>query len=187
MRWGAHLILLALAGCVFWTKSGPPDDADFARVAEVRDFDGVYRNRGVAGDGDATPTEVFLSGLIWPGEMKLDHPGVETVDFRAVDDGVVRVRALGSDGAVRRESTFVEGRDFVLERGRVRIRRESALLSHSPDDPLVGPRVEQIVLGLDELGQGRSRSTFRGAGLIYLILPVAISTTDEVRFERVAE
>jgi hypothetical protein len=174
------LAALATVGCTF--SSAPPGNAGFARIANLRELDGCYRNRGQGGD---TEPPLFLSALLWsPAEPTLDHASIAAVDVQTTSTSTLTVRAVDGRGVVVHESTFVEGDDFHLDAGRLRITRRGALISQAADDPLVGPRMEVVELGLDLHGQGKYRSTFRGAGLVYLLIPVAVYGAQEVRFER---
>jgi hypothetical protein len=143
---------------------------------------GSYRNRGTGGSGQVT-----LSALIWPNQTELDHDAIDVVEVVADGASALVVRARGPQGAVIEERRFVEGEDFRLERGRIQIRRKAAGLSQAVDDPLVGPRVETTELGIDVGGHGKYRRSLRGAGLVYLIVPVVVGDVEEVRFERIEE
>ncbi|HSQ01519.1 MAG TPA: hypothetical protein VL049_30215 [Candidatus Dormibacteraeota bacterium] len=172
------------AGCSF--SSAPPDDVDFAAVTDLHQLDGRYRNRGQGAPGDAP---LLLSALVFPTDTALAHAAIEVLEVRATSPDTLTVRAIGAQGVVVTEGTFVAGRDFTLDEGRVRIGHRWAPLSyspeHAPDDPLVGPRTETVELGIDRRGQGKYRSSFTGAGLVYLIVPIAFHQAREVRFERI--
>jgi hypothetical protein len=180
------LAALVAAGCVF--SSAPPDNLDFAPVTDLRQLDGRYRNRGQGAPGEAPR---FLSVLVLPTAVGVDHASIAVVEVRATDASTLTVRALGAEGAVVSEGTFVAGRDFSLEEGRLRLSHRWALLSYSPeyapDDPLVGPRSETVELGLDLRGHGKYRSRFTGGGLVYLIVPVFFRDVTDVRFERIGD
>jgi hypothetical protein len=177
------LVALASASCSFSTA--PTDNTEFAMLTDLHQLDGRYRNRGL-GSPDAQPP-MFLSRLLFPADTTLDHEAIEVIDVCATGASTLAVKALDTHDVVVEETAFLAGRDFTIEAGRLRIRRESALLSHAPDDPLVGPRMETVELGLDLSGFGKYRSTFTGAGLVYLLVPVAIHDTQDVRFERIRE
>jgi hypothetical protein len=182
----AAVLCLAIAaiaaGCIY--SASPPERAEFAEVTTLEAVTGRYRNRGAGGPG---APRVFLSALIWPNQTGLDHDAIDIVEVVADGASALVVRAHGPQGAVVKESRFIAGEDFRLERGRIQIRREAAAMSQAVDDPLVGPRVETTELGIDIGGHGRYRRSFRGAGLVYLMVPVVVSNTEEVRFERVEE
>ena len=174
------LTALAAAGCTF--SSAPPRNIAFATVTDLHQLQGRYRNRGLGG---AEEMPMFLSGLIWPADSALDHTSIDAIDVDAPSASTLTVRAIDAQSTVVKESTFVEGRDFELEAGRLRIKRRGALLGEAPDDPLVGPRMEEVELGIDLRGHGKYRSTFTAAGLVYLLVPVAVHGAQEVRFERI--
>lgn len=182
----AGLAALLATGCVF--SSAPPDDVDFAALTDLRQLDGRYRNHG---EGETGAPPVFLSAVLFAAEPALDHAAVEIVELRASDAEALAARAVGAQDVVIAERTLVAGRDFALAEGRLRLSRRSALLGYSPseqtpDDPLVGPRSESAELGLDRRGDGKYRSRFVGGGLVYLIFPVYIHDTTDIRFPRLS-
>lgn len=181
----ASALAVALAATACSLSTAPADNVEFATLTDLHQLDGRYRNRGI-GASDSQYT-YFLSAILFPGEPPLDHESIESIDVRATDTRSITVQALDSMNAVIRQVDFVEGRDFALAAGRLRIHRHGALLSQAVDDPLVGPRVETVELGLDLRGAGKYRSTFTGAGLVWLLVPVAVHAADDVRFERIEE
>ena len=77
----------------------------------------------------------------------------------------------------------VVGRDFEIRNGQISIRRDVSVVN----DVLIGPVYETISLGLDAGKNGKLRSTTVGGGLVFLFLPLAVSDTSDVRFERIAD
>jgi hypothetical protein len=180
-----HLSLLAcilVAGCSF--HSAPADNAEFRQATTLKEFTGRFTNRGEV-DGGRTAA-IYLSALIWPQESTLAHGSITTVEVRAESEDILLVRALRED-AVARESRFILGKDFQLREGRIHLRSDWALLNEGAGDPLVGPRYSRTELGLDLRGDAKYRAKGAAAGLIFLLFPVALSLSEEVRFVRVEE
>jgi hypothetical protein len=176
------LLCLLLSACSY--HSVPPDNRDFIAVTSLSDLAGVYRN---ASEGEAGSKGLSLSQLIWPKhDSSLAHTDIDAIEVRPLGDNALLIRALGAAGTLR-EQTFVAGEDFRLVDGRIRLSREFNILSSGPGDPLVGPRYGEVEIGLDQAGHGKFRSSFIGGGLIFLMLPVAISSNDELRFTRISE
>lgn len=186
--YGVAVVSCALASLLAGSCSysaAPADDVEFADLHDLRQLDGGYRNRGVSAPDAANP--VFLSTVVFPSAAALDHEAIDIIDVRARDASTLVVKAIDARGNTVATAEYVEGQDFALRNGRVRLRREGALLGAAPDDPLVGPRKETVEIGLDLRRAGKYRRSFSGAGLVYLLVPVAIRDTEDVRFERVAD
>jgi hypothetical protein len=174
--------LTLLSACSF--SQAPAGNVDFARLTRLDDFNGRFLNHG---EGAPGTNPVPLSSIIWPaGDSHLNHAEIVSIEVQAIGETALQVRAIGAHGPLR-EQVFVAGRDFNLVDGRIRIHRAFNLLSGGAGDPLVGPRYEELEIGLDEAGHGKYKSSFTGAGLVFLMVPVAVSGTDEVRFPRIAE
>lgn len=171
------LFCLILNGCIF--RSAPPDNVGFQSVESLKAFEGVFRNFG---ESDGKGQQVYLSYLIWesPG---IPHSAITAVEVRVADADSLVVRAFRDD-KIEKEDTFVKERDFRIRNGRIQLNRQWALLTEGGDDPLVGPRYESNEIGLDAKGDGKYRSHIAAAGLVFLLLPVAISDAKEVRFVR---
>ena len=186
MKRAKTLLVLAtfLLGC-FAQK--PPRNVGFARLSTIRDLQGSYENLG-EGAKDNRGVR-YLSAVIWPdtngtgvGRSDIHHASIVTIVVEAVGDTALFVRALRSDG-VEKEETFVRGRDFQFQSGRLLLRR-GVNSSIGPDSPILGASHTSVELGLDEKGQGKYKMTESAAGLAYLFIPVAGRQTWEVRFVR---
>jgi hypothetical protein len=169
------LFCLLLSACIF--HSAPPDNVEFQPVESLKDFEGVFRNLGERGPGEKP---VYLSYLIW-NSREIPHHTITTIEVRVPDADSLIVRAL-RNGQVEKEDTFIRERDFKIRNGRIQLGRQWALLNYGGDDPTVGPRYEIYEMGLDAKGDGKYRSRASFAGLIFMLFPAAISSSDEVRF-----
>jgi hypothetical protein len=178
MRWlWLLLFCLILKGCIF--RSAPPDNVGFQSVESLKAFEGVFRNLG---ESDGKGQQVYLSYLIWKSP-DIPHSAITAVEVRVADADSLVVRAFRDD-KIEKEDTFVKERDFRIRNGRIQLNRQWALLNYGGGDPLVGPRYESYEIGLDAKGDGKYRAHGSAAGLIFLLFPVAISDTEEVRFIR---
>ncbi len=74
-----------------------------------------------------------------------------------------------------------------MENGRIILGRDVHLLSRGSGDVIVGPSHETVSLGLDAGGNGKFRESGSVAGLVFLFLPMAVSDTKDVKFQRVAD
>jgi len=169
-----------VAGCI---SSGPANNASFSRIGKIEDLEGVYQNRG---EGPAHSYPVYLSRIIWPGGSGVYDASIATIEVRKVAPDTLRVRVV-ADGVVQKESLFIQGKDFDLTSGRIRLKQSAGVMGFKAGEPLVGPTYESAELGLDESGQGKYRESSAVAGLVYLFLPIAVGEDRDVRFPRLKE
>jgi len=171
---------MLLGGCV---TSGPSDSATFGHIEAIGDLEGTYRNLGEGGGGTRP---VYLSALIWPDAADIDHAAVVAVEVKASGSDTLCVKALGKDGT-EKEGAFVEGKDFVVDAGRIRLKQVAGIAGFKVGEPLVGPYYESIEIGLDERGHGKYRQRFSAAGLAFLVIPIAVDGSDEVLFVKIGD
>lgn len=171
------LLLLPLCSCVI-----PPeeDSLPFASVDSVQDLAGSYKNRGVSANGKTT---AYLSRIIWPADDELDPSTVEVISVAEAGPGVLEVKALAG-GEVQKTGRFVEGEDFTIQGDTITLERHVGMAGLEIGEPLVGPVMEQRTLGLDTSGHGKYRKSTGFVGMVFLLIPVAGSVGEDVRFER---
>ena len=178
----AAILLTFPAGCTVAVHSEPARNQPFHPVSRLCEFAGVYRNAG--------EPEGRLSEIIWgdTGPDAVPEAGHEDIAFLEVSStgNSLVVKAIGN-GCVVQEKTFVLGRDFKISDGRIVIHRDVSLLSRGGDDVLLGPSREQATLGLDTEKHGKYRYAASAAGLVFMVIPAAMSEVRDVRFERVSE
>lgn len=171
------LFCLLLNGCIF--RSAPPENVGFQPVENLKEFEGIFQNLGERNPKDQP---VYLSYLIWKSR-DVPHSAITTIEVKVPDADTLIVRAFRDD-QIEKEDTLIRERDFKIRDGRILLNRQWALLNYGADDPTVGPRYEIYEIGLDAKGDGKYRSHAAFAGLVFLLIPVAFSDTDEVRFVR---
>ncbi len=177
----ALFVTTLLAGCVLF--SSPPNNQPFSSIRDVRSLEGTYRNKGEAGKMGST---VLLSAVIWPS-TDVPHKDIEEIEVKALDERTLVVRARATGRTLLKESTFIEGKDFEIKDGRITIRRKGGIAGFTAGDPVVGPYYENVELGLDAQGQGKYKSDFGVAGLVYMFLPMAMVGSEDVRFVRISK
>ena len=173
----ALALVLLLAGCA---ASAPPGSLEFDRVDRIAELEGTYRN---CGEGAAGARPVYLSSLLWPGDETCDHAAIESIRVAAAGADTLVVEA-GGGGLVLRRECFVQGEDFELEDARIRLTRRLGLAGLQIGEPLFGPYYERTELGLDTAGDAKYRQRVTTAGLAFLIVPVALDSSEEIRFLR---
>lgn len=169
------VIVLFVASCV----SVPDNSTGFKPTISLADLTGTYRNRGT---GTATPR--FLSQILWPNDTQLEHRSIEYITVRQTGERQLEVEAMANKTPVKRE-TFTLGKDFAITGGQI-VLSSSVGFGEGPGDPLVGPRSETRSIGIDSQGHGKYRHTFSGAGLVLMLIPMALGSSENVRFERVS-
>jgi hypothetical protein len=78
-----------------------------------------------------------------------------------------------------KEEKYVEGKDFSLGSGRIRIKQELRMATEG----VAGPYYQSVELGLDQRGQGKYRRSEAFAGVV-LLVPIAFSENRDARFIR---
>ena len=179
------LVSLAVAGCLSHggVAYAPVDNVGFAEMRELRELDGIYRDRServVHRSGEAYLVE-SLTGLLWRSALV----AAVTVEVRARDADSLSIKAHDRHGVVLGEQILVSGRDFGFVDGRLRFRRSNLLLQDRQDE-LFGPDVTDVELGIDQRGDLKVRTVFRGAGVVVLV-PAVVDQTMEFRFLRVGD
>jgi hypothetical protein len=174
------VISTLLIGCV--TSNRPTGSADFGSITSLNQLEGIYRNQGETGEGGEGGTRYiyYLSAILWPNE-KLDHAVIEIMEVRAVDEKRLVVKAY-TGTKLMREEIYMEGKDFTIDSGRIVVKRKLGLATQNA----AGPVYESAELGLDLKGHGKYKRTTAFAGIV-LLIPLAMSETDEVRFIRIAK
>ena len=171
------LLALGLAGCVETSATRE----DFAPLPSLAPLAGVYGNRGEA--PAPRPAPVLLSRLLWPEDAHLPHELVETIAVEVLGARTLRVTALGRDG-VRKVGEYAWGRDFHWEGGRLWLHPRLGVAGLRSGEPMLGTTTEGVALGLDREGHGKVRQTASATGMAFLLVPLHIGATTDVRFAK---
>ncbi|MDT8420161.1 MAG: hypothetical protein RQ754_06990 [Desulfuromonadales bacterium] len=176
------LIVTLLCSCLS-ASTAPPANAPFSELQSISELTGVYRNLGESAENVAP---VYLSQLIWPTDEALRHAEIQRVAVAERGTGVLEVKAM-IDNKVVKVGNFVQNKDFAIESGKITLNRETGVAGFRVGEPLVGPYHGRTELGIDTGGQGKYRRHFSAAGLAYLIVPIAVSGSDNVRFVKLSD
>ena len=171
--------LFMLTDCA--SKKEPVNNSDFEEAHTLADLQGIYRNKGDAGNVDH---DIYLSKIIWPGEEVLDHAYIDLIHVKILNSAKLMITARNG-GTTIKEGQFILGKDFSFEKGRILLNREGGVAGFKTGEPLVGFYSGKVMLGLDKKGQGKFRSSSSAVGMAYLIVPVAVKAMEDVRFERI--
>jgi len=174
------ILALMLTGCF---ASRPPGNVGFGTAHSLHELDGTYLNLG---ESKAKEGSQYLSATIWPSDKLLPHTSIQAISVRAIGDTALAVRAL-RDKEVVREEVFVSGKDFQFTGGRLRLRTKVENTLHNPEAGGLFVARTTLELGLDQQGQGKSKKRETVVGAAYLVVPIALTASTEVRFVRLGE
>lgn len=171
------ILLFVLCACI---STAPSGNLAFSTIESARDLTGTYINKGITGEGYPS---IYLSKIIWPADETLNHEKIETISVVESTPGVLEVKASAGRNTLK-TGRFTENKDFEIQNGKIVLESEFGVAGFKVGEPLVGPYGGRRELGLDSSGDGKYRSSFSAAGLAYLVFPIAVGGSDEVRFER---
>lgn len=169
---------ILLTGCV---TSTPPDSTDFALITSLRELEGLYCNLG---EGEEGMRPVYLSSLIWPSNTGFDHSSIDTIRITAVSEKSLRIEAATAEQAVK-TARFIAGKDFSLRDGRLRLQGRLGWAGFKIGEPIFGPYYESTEIGLSSAGEGKYSHHVAVAGLVYMVIPMAMGVREDVRFVRI--
>jgi hypothetical protein len=175
------IFVLFLVGCA--AQQVPQDSLEFHQVSQLVELEGVYKNEGDNGKRYSM-NNYYLSENIWGYKSSflwgttgpnlpagIRHENIEFIEVSSTE-----------------KSLTAKAIDFEIKNGQLIISQDVNLLSPGGQGGvLVGPNRRKITLGIDTANQGKSRTQFDQAGLVYLFLPAAVSETLDNRFERISD
>jgi hypothetical protein len=173
------LLFLSLVGCMMTSR--PPDNTNFVHIKTIKELEGIYQNLGVR---EAGAPPIYLSSIIWPKDSVMNHAAILAVDVKVTGDRTLLIKAVKGNEVVK-EDTFIERKDFEISSGRISLTQKAGIAGFKSGEPLIGPYYEQVELGLDQRGNGKYRSKGGVVGLVYSFLPIAMSSSEEVRFVKI--
>jgi len=171
-------LVLLLNGCI---TTGPTDNVGFDKFETIRELEGIYHNLG---EREQRAPPIYLSEVIWPKTEGIAHAAITTIEVRLLSPNTLGVRASSKDG-VEKEDTFVEGKDFEIHSGRIRLKPSFTIGGLKPEEPILGLFYERDELGFDRKGHGKFRKQVGIVGLVYMHMPLAAGANKEVRFIRI--
>ena len=170
---------LAFAGCVGFQVERLPQETPYRSVQSATAFCGLYRNK--ASHGEEKPCSL-LSDILFPETQFIKAPG--TIRIRKSAPSRLTCEAL-ADGKVVSHRELVEGRDFHLINGNLRM--ESKALE--PVASLAGAGIGRETIGMRLTQQQDLVVNYRsgGAGLMLFIVPMLVTKVQDSHFERIGE
>ncbi|MCB0284777.1 MAG: hypothetical protein H6627_14810 [Calditrichae bacterium] len=167
--------ILITASCSFY--SGPGERA-YVNVKKASSFNGLYLNRG--------EPRGLLSEILWGkalNDRKIFHETIQYLDITIFGNMLI-ARGV-TDSCIIYQEKYIYGKDFSLNDGNIILDTRFSLLSRGGDDVFVGPSYQKLTLCLDTDGNGIYKNQSYGVGLVFLIIPVAFSDSQEIRFKRI--
>ena len=165
--------------------SGPKESVEISTETNINQLGGLYLNTGKPNG--------YLSQFIWGRapinsdtyRTFLNHRNIKYIKVIPNEKTVI-VKAITRNCAAY-EKVYIMGKDFELNQGEIVLSSKAHAFSRGSGDPLVGPSVEQTTLSLDIKGNGIYKNETIAAGLVYLLVPVAISDKTEIRFKKIID
>lgn len=178
MRLPACLLLFALlSGCVLSAKPGP--SSDFAKAISLSSFNGCYENQGEVESGNSIS---YLSSYIWP-KLDIEKNDIDAILVQSIDEKTMKVSAFSHHQMVRQD-TFILGRDFEFDSGRIKITHAIGSAAREPGNPFIGVVFSTTELGVDSVGDGRLQDTSTYAGTAFLVIPAVGNVSQAASFKK---
>jgi len=186
-RLGIFLILLFLLSSCIISDGGfaPVENTDFVVMEKLSELDGVYRHISDASvDRSGGKIWVGLGEILWPDD-RTALTDIVRFEIRAQGNDKFFLKAFDYNGMERIQKVYLADQDFAFSNGRVKFHRGNLLLQDNKD-PILGPDVTMIEMGVDQERQLKVSITTTGAGLL-LFIPGAIHQTTELKFLRTGD
>ncbi len=172
------LLFTTLNACISY--SGPKDRVELSTATTINELGGIYLNTG--------EPHGYLSQFIWgrgPINSRiyrtfLNHRDIKYIKVIPNEKSIIVKAIVGNCSAYEKE--YFLGSDFEINHGEIILSSKASAISRGAGDPLVGPSFEKTSLSLDTKGNGIYTNQAIAAGLIYLLVPAAISDKTEIRF-----
>lgn len=181
------LILLCLSimlyGCSL--KFGPMNNAEFTRVENIKQLEGIYKNIG-EGNKEYSSYIIYLSSIIWPNDKAMDHSSIESVEIRTTNNVDLMAIAHGKDD-IKKQTVFIRNKDFKISSGRIILARVVSIAGFREGEAMLGIYGGQIEIGLDKNGQGKYRTKGSVVGLAFCVMPIAMNVREDIRFVKIKE
>lgn len=174
MRTVCTLFLVSLLSACMSTR--PKNDLGFSEVKKISNLDGCYLNLAETGKNVG---KKYLSSIVFPNS-KLVHDTVEAIDVKSAGRSFI-VKAIAQEKVIH-QGEFLEGRDFIFSNGTLTITKAFGSGLSEPGSVFLGVGIQSTTLGVDASGDGRVVEDLKIAGTAFLIIPVAASGTDVVRY-----
>ncbi|WP_341706855.1 hypothetical protein [Halopseudomonas sp.] len=170
-----------LHGCVF--NSGSEFVSDAAPIGDLAAIAGCYQN---AGETEEAGRARYLSQLFWVQPVA-EHAAIAVIEVQVPEADRVRVLANSSEGATL-QADYRQGEHFTFDGEKISLPgRWDSSFAAPADNPFIGLAHSSVTLRLDRSGNGVLTEGSSIAGTAFLIVPVAGSTSDSIRFNRLGD
>ena len=170
------VLVFLMEGCVL---SIPKDNVDFAPVNDMKSFCGKYRNLGVKRSIAGEKSQDFYLSSVWFKLTGKENASISEVEIKILSEDSLQIRAVGQNG-VAMEKVIVKDKDFTLEDGKIRVSSEWGVPL-----PIVGLGRSEIYFGIDQQDNGKYREKAFAVGALALVIPMVISGSEGIVFERI--
>lgn len=173
------LLPLLLGSCV---SSAPLNNLPFSTVTSIEQFLGKYKNKGEGGNDSAQA--IYLSKILWPNDSSFDHQLIEVIEVKRHSQETLLVNGLANN-QILKTKLFTYNKDFKIVDGVINLKNEAGVAGFKSGEPMLGIYTQSSKIGLDEKGHGKFQSHGAATGLAFMFLPIAISDSSNVRFNRI--
>ena len=150
----------------------PKDNSDFVKIENLKQLTGTYINKG-------DPKGLLSHAIFTYNKSKIiNHDNIELINV-SVSGNIFTIKAIENDCAVYEEK-FTYGSDFKINNNVIVIKNNMSVMTKE----VLGPNYDRFVIGIDEKGHGKSKSSGGVVGLYGLFIPVAVYESHETRFIR---
>ena len=175
-------LVFVLASCSIGSIK-PHNNKDFAEINDLKEYEGTYKNRG--------EPKGYLSKVLWGenhnpfklGSSSLKYPdrNIKYIQVK-VKNRKFTISAVGKECEYFSKE-YKKDIDFKITNGQIEL---ISKIGNTLDgrNVVVGIKSSTVVLGLDTEGNGKFKRSRSEVGMAYMILPVAVGSTEELRFKK---
>lgn len=162
-------------------KSVPKNNLPFSSKLQLSQLVGKYQNNS---DAPEKEFPVTLSNILFPNSKFSQF--VDYIEVKKISEKTLKVLAVSKDQVLESREFKLE-KDFTIKDGRVMLKKESELsLLYPAGNPVLGYGQSRKSIGIDIAGNGKLQTNTFGLGTAFVVIPFAISTQSEVRFNRIS-
>jgi hypothetical protein len=171
-------MVLVLSACAVNDKD---EKHVFAKTEQLAALAGIYQNRAESSKQPEPPPQ-YLSNILWPGEKNAANAAIDKIEVTLVNENTLRAVGMAVDGQILKSADFVRGQHFEIRQGQLEIKLKPGVVGIRSGEPMLGVSTENIILGLDTQGNGKTRKQYTATGLVFAFLPMHLGVETDSRF-----
>lgn len=174
------LLVFAITGCSVTNTKHETICADYS----LADLPGEYVN---VGSEEIADIELLLADVLWASDFEAEHEVHSTIDRIALsfsDEGKLEARGYSGTDMLKADP-IVE--TISIDGNALDVHSDFGFWPGAPGGVVVGPHSMSVQLFLNCDKDLVFHAKVSGAGLAYLLIPIAGASHDYSRFKRVAQ